>query len=1020
MFRLEQPSRATKASHTLGENIDDGNHLIVGSTFKNIFCVEETSKMILENVICGNISVDGGSSAHSLPYYVETQNGQLLALACHHCSTEVDGKPKTWYKEDVGSLLKGTRRHARINESEDGRVSISRTNNLVIRSMKEEDIGLYLCYDGEQMSDLKMRYLLDMASIQITPVPGESSKWRDYKLIRLQTLASALKLIIENETQDREDHQAQIAVVAMWEPWGPCTSKSRSGRENRRSRRCSFQIIKNSTDTKGFSSSTDKLMKLPCSSTLLKQVSGNLNLGLKQIQEFVEEESCVIHGFKGMGGKYHQEQPRYTRELKVFEGDNLTLSCPEATSVSAITWMKDEYVVGTESPGDAKESKVMVDDHGDLQMTRIDSNMKFTCFIDYVKMEEVYIRVVTVRPVSKFMFSFTLMYVMIRVNCSETSNIRLSGTEVQQHVVHAKFGENLLLECKSCAHKEDNDPKDWYKEKWPMKLRHSPGVEQIGNNRNGSRTFVNKKKDLIILSVSENDIGFYFCTDSNGVGKKPKYRFLLDVDKTPVTPVIGDSAAWVEYQKKQLLPLNSILKSFTRTDRETHKEGNINFQVDVEFGPWEPCVGDQELGKQRCRVGYCRLRPLTNEKKEEELQFFSDLSCRSLFLAQMYPNISAAVSSLPEFVEHDFNAIGKNFSSSFNENEMQPVDIYLTPKANVLQGKPKFKRSYVLSINANLTVNCSEATSGSTITWVKDGIVIGKTRGKSDVNAKVLVNGEGQLQIRNATRQESGKYVCFVDSTQEDEIRVFVVLHGDIKEVNPHLCGGRVENHSGKTTPSLPDQDSNSDLPVLSSLAQQQPVRISYMTQSTAIFSKRPKWELWQLRLEERHEALQFSASYREYRKIEKLFREQKLSTSDQYSNQNLFVNVKQDRKILKTLSTGPIGVGSTLSRLPVTQIEVFFPPRKGMELGLDARVDGRLDGMEPRSLSGRYPPDEDPPRLPGASTLCRKEVSRYVHPECAISVHDPQNAFSDLELACSTTYIMISFGFLPDNIKQL
>nr|CAD7438342.1 unnamed protein product [Timema bartmani] len=35
--------------------------------------------------------------------------------------------------------------------------------------------------------------------------------------------------------------------------------------------------------------------------------------------------------------------------------------------------------------------------------------------------------------------------------------------------------------------------------------------------------------------------------------------------------------------------------------------------------------------------------------------------------------------------------------------------------------------------------------------------------------------------------------------------------------MNPHLCGGRVENHSGKTTPSSPDRDSNLDLPVLSS-----------------------------------------------------------------------------------------------------------------------------------------------------------------------------------------------------------
>ncbi|CAG2053558.1 unnamed protein product [Timema podura] len=42
----------------------------------------------------------------------------------------------------------------------------------------------------------------------------------------------------------------------------------------------------------------------------------------------------------------------------------------------------------------------------------------------------------------------------------------------------------------------------------------------------------------------------------------------------------------------------------------------------------------------------------------------------------------------------------------------------------------------------------------------------------------------------------------------------------NLEEVNPHLRGGRVENHLGKTTPSSPDRDSNLDLPILGDLAQ--------------------------------------------------------------------------------------------------------------------------------------------------------------------------------------------------------
>nr|CAD7445049.1 unnamed protein product [Timema bartmani] len=42
----------------------------------------------------------------------------------------------------------------------------------------------------------------------------------------------------------------------------------------------------------------------------------------------------------------------------------------------------------------------------------------------------------------------------------------------------------------------------------------------------------------------------------------------------------------------------------------------------------------------------------------------------------------------------------------------------------------------------------------------------------------------------------------------------------NLEEVNPHLRGGRVENHLGKTTLSSPYRDSNLDLPVLGGLAQ--------------------------------------------------------------------------------------------------------------------------------------------------------------------------------------------------------
>nr|CAD7197004.1 unnamed protein product [Timema douglasi] len=77
---------------------------------------------------------------------------------------------------------------------------------------------------------------------------------------------------------------------------------------------------------------------------------------------------------------------------------------------------------------------------------------------------------------------------------------------------------------------------------------------------------------------------------------------------------------------------------------------------------------------------------------------------------------------------------------------------------------------------------------------------------------------QGQQRASNSGSVEcgfcSGVHLGFIIDESER------VNWGWLEEVNPHLRGGRVENHLGKTTPSSPDRDSNLDLPVLSSRAQ--------------------------------------------------------------------------------------------------------------------------------------------------------------------------------------------------------
>nr|CAD7265233.1 unnamed protein product [Timema shepardi] len=62
----------------------------------------------------------------------------------------------------------------------------------------------------------------------------------------------------------------------------------------------------------------------------------------------------------------------------------------------------------------------------------------------------------------------------------------------------------------------------------------------------------------------------------------------------------------------------------------------------------------------------------------------------------------------------------------------------------------------------------------------------------------------------------------------------------NLEEVNLHLRGGRVENHSGKTTPSSPERDSSLDLPILGSLAHHETSALTNQaTEAEADFNRR-------------------------------------------------------------------------------------------------------------------------------------------------------------------------------------
>nr|CAD7570105.1 unnamed protein product [Timema californicum] len=106
----------------------------------------------------------------------------------------------------------------------------------------------------------------------------------------------------------------------------------------------------------------------------------------------------------------------------------------------------------------------------------------------------------------------------------------------------------------------------------------------------------------------------------------------------------------------------------------------------------------------------------------------------------------------------------------------------------------------------------------STLSEVKVAVVGAPAVGKSDCDGQYVALTCAWAEITVWMFGSRMQFLMYDFNSFSDEKEVGIG-QDELEEVNPHLREGRVENYLGKTTPSSPDQDSNLDLPVLSSRA---------------------------------------------------------------------------------------------------------------------------------------------------------------------------------------------------------
>nr|CAD7442105.1 unnamed protein product [Timema bartmani] len=94
-------------------------------------------------------------------------------------------------------------------------------------------------------------------------------------------------------------------------------------------------------------------------------------------------------------------------------------------------------------------------------------------------------------------------------------------------------------------------------------------------------------------------------------------------------------------------------------------------------------------------------------------------------------------------------------------------------------------------------------------------------------------SGEYKVVAINSAGEASSK--CDLTIKCEYCISALGIGKVELQEVNPHLCGAKVESHLGNTIPSTPDRDSKLDLLVLGSLAQHETNALAnYTTEAVA------------------------------------------------------------------------------------------------------------------------------------------------------------------------------------------
>ncbi|KAL0114433.1 hypothetical protein PUN28_011589 [Cardiocondyla obscurior] len=287
------------------------------------------------------------------------------------------------------------------------RVYVTPDLSLVVKRFTDADAGIYRCHgkDGQEKED-KYNYRIEPILKDIDGEfveKGNITEWERYRETYLWPVTMRFAVSKMMDLTEIREEGVILQAVSEWSPWSSCKQCINNHGVKTSKGYCRLKRNINLTMIERNDSIIIRFFRrspmLPCKSVLLQSEFPSVSRVVRYLPEFILTDICKKCPLVKKRKK--SKKFRYAKQYVLAEGSHLTVSCPESSVTSQVTWKKDTLILkkGTRLSFRRKdnEPRLVVDTFSTLYLTDVSSDEQgnYTCYVDNVNMMRLKIVVVS-------------------------------------------------------------------------------------------------------------------------------------------------------------------------------------------------------------------------------------------------------------------------------------------------------------------------------------------------------------------------------------------------------------------------------------------------------------------------------------------------------------------------------------------------------------------------------------------------------------------------------------------------